>query len=211
MKLTLALLLLALSCASTVLAQTIPDKKAENSPAKQDNSKAQLQLTTSVVERKHQCYNFMGLKVRLAFKNIGSAPIILDKRSFILGIMVSRDPEAAAAKQYETTGRYDLFDGAFFNVDPSDMSNFLVLKPGEVYEKDEGVGSFWIDDRTPPRKGYLKTGTHFLQIQVNTWSYFTDSKLFEKKWRDKGVLWLELMTSLPMPFTIEKDSSLPIC
>lgn len=142
MKLIPTLLLLAVSCTLMVRAQSMSGQKAESSQAEQADSKAQVQLTTSIVERKHHCSTFMGLKVLLTFKNTGSVPIIRDKRSFIIGFMVSRTVEAAEAKQYETTGRYDLFDGAFFNVDPSDMSNFIILKPGEVYEKTEGLAPF---------------------------------------------------------------------
>ena len=211
MKLITTLLLLTISCLLTVCGQAIPNIKAESRFANQANSKAKLQLTTSIVERKHHCSNFMGLKVRLTFKNIGTEPIILDKRSFIVKMMVSRDPKAAAARQYETTGRYDMFDGAFFNVDPSDMSNFIILKQGEVYEKTQGVGSFWVTAETPPPAGYLNPVTHFLQLRVSTWSYFADAKPFEKRWKNKGVLWLEIMTSLPMPFKVEKDPSLPLC
>jgi hypothetical protein len=211
MKLITMLLLLAVGCSPTVCAQAVDNKKPEGSLAKPAASKAQLQLTTNIVERKHHCSNLMSLRVRLTFKNIGDEPIILDKRSFIGAEMVSHDLEAAAAKQYETTARYDLFDGAFFDVDPSDMSNFVILKPGEVYEKTRGLTSLWLDDAPPPREGFLSPGTHYLQIIVSTWSYFTDAKPFRKKWSDKGVLWLEGMTSLPMPFTVEIDPSRPLC
>jgi hypothetical protein len=211
MKLIPTLLLLAVSCTPMVSARSMPNKKAESSQAEQVDSKAQLQLTTSLVERNHHCSTFMGLKVLLTFENTGSVPIIFDKRSFIIGKMISRTVEAAEAKKYETTVRYDLFDGAFFNVDPPDMSNFIILKPGEVYEKTRGIGSFRVTTETPPPLGYLNPGTHYLQIQVNTWSYFTHSVHFEKLWSDKGVLWLKLMTSMPMPFTAEKNLSVAEC
>jgi hypothetical protein len=180
------------------------NKRGEGSLDKPANPKAKLQLTTSIVEQNYHCSNYVGFKVRLMFKNVGTEPVILDKRSFIYGKMVSRDLEAVAAKQYETEGRYDLFDPAYFNVDPSDMSNFIVLKPGEVYAFNDGVGSFWIDAGTPPRKGHLNPGTHFLQLKVSTWSYFTDANPFHQKWRDKGVLWSEGIISEPMPFTVEE-------
>jgi hypothetical protein len=211
MKLIIMFLLLAVGCSPIVCAQAADNKKPDGGLARPPASKAQLQLSTSLVERKHHCSNLMSLRVKLTFKNTGSEPIILDKRSFIGAEMVSHDLEAAAAKQYETTARYDLFDGAFFAVDPSDMSNFIILKPGEVYEKTRGLTSLWLDDATPPREGYLSPGTHYLQIIVSSWSYFTDPKPLQKRWSDKGVLWLEGLTSLPMPFTVENDPSRPPC
>lgn len=214
MRLIAAFMLLAASYAPSALAQSKPAGRTDSRSAeqsKQPDSEARLQFTASIVERRHVCSNFMGFrKVRLTFKNVGGVPVILDKRSFLVGSMVSRDLEAAAAKQYQATIRY-FDDGAYFNVDPSNMSTFVVLKPGEVYEKVDGVGSFFIDDQAPAPKGRLSPGTYFLQIKVSTWSYFADSEPFRERWKDKGILWLELMTSEPMPFTAEKNPSLPPC
>ena len=92
------------------------------------------------------------------------------------------------------------------------MKTFIILKPEELYTFDDGVGSFSIYDGTPPApKGDLSPGMHFLQIEVATWSYFADSKRFHQKWKDKGVLWTEGVTSMPMPFTIEKNHLITKC
>src|SRR5205085_10487268 len=124
MKFVLIFLLLAISCVFTVRAQAVPDKKAENATAIQAKLKPALQLSTSIVEQKYYCRNYVGLKLRLTFKNIGSLPIILDKRSFIVRVMVSSDLEAANAQQYEVERRADYFDaGSYFITAPLDMTN----------------------------------------------------------------------------------------
>lgn len=212
MRLIPVLLLLAASCASTVHAQAAHDGQTERGPSKPDDATARLHLTTSIVERRYHCSTEVGFKLRLAFKNAGSVPVILDKRSFIVRRMVSRTVEAAAAKQYELVGTFEYFDAAPFLADPSDMASFIVLKAGEVYAFDTGIGSFSIyDGEKEHPKGYLSKGTYFLQIEAGTWSYIADPKPFGQKWKDKGFLWHEGLTSLPMPFTVEKDSRSAEC
>lgn len=206
MNLLSILLLLTVNCSPLVCAQAVPEKKPEYSHTKPADSKAQLQFTTNIVEQNYECSNILGLKLRFTFKNIGTESIILDKRSFILRRMVSRDLKAAASKRYESDGRFEYFDGAHFLADPSDLSNFIVLKPGEAYSFDDNIGSFSIyDGAKEPPKGYLITGTHYLQLEVGTWSYFADPNPFQQKWKDQGFLWTEGLTSQPMPFTIEKE------
>lgn len=212
MKLILTILLLAASCSPAVRAQVTADKQIGSGPAMTDDLKGKLQLTASVIEKKHHCSNFVGFRVRLTFKNVGKSPAILDKRSLVAGLTVSRDLEAAAAKQYEIDSHYDFFgSGDYFDVDPSDMANFVILKPGEVFTVDTGVGSFWVANGTPPPKGYLNAGTHYLQLKVATWTYFADPAPISRKWSDKGFLWSEGLSSPPIPFTVEVDRQSPDC
>lgn len=206
MNLLPTLLLLALSCSPIVCAQASPHEKIGGERAASFGSKARLQLTTSIVERKPYCSNSEGFKLRLTFKNVGPEPVVLDRRSFIARRLVSRDLKAAASRQYELSGRFDYFDGAYFLADPSDTSNFVLLKPGEVYDLDASIGSFSVyDGEKDPPQGHLVTGTHYLQLEVGTWSYVADPEPFLRQWSDKGFLWIEGLTSLPMPFTVGKD------
>jgi hypothetical protein len=205
MKPVLTLLLLAVSYSSTVNAQAVTSNGPANDGSKSVDSKAQLQLTTSIVEQKYHCADFMGLKLRFAFKNTGGVPIILDRRSFVVRVMVSRDLEASAAKQYESTTTLEYFGGDSFFADPSDLSKFVILKPGGVYTLEDGVGSFSIDDSESRPKGRLGSGTHFLQVEIGTWPYVTDYKPFQKKWRTMGYLWSQDLISQPMPFVVNKD------
>jgi hypothetical protein len=212
MKLIPTILLLAISCLSTVHAQVTTGTGVRSGPAITADSKGPLQLSASVIEKKHHCSDFVGFKVRLTFKNVGKRPIILDKRSLVARLTVSRDLEAAAAKRYEVERRYDSFGlGDYFDVDPSDMSNFIILKPGEDYSLDTGVGSFWVADGAPPLKGYLNAGTHYLELKVVTWTYFTGPAPLSRKWADKGLLWIEGLSSPPIPFTVEVDHQSPEC
>lgn len=212
MRILLTLVLLAACCPPAAQAQASRGGRAEQGAAKQPESAAQLQLTTSIAEQLHHCATHVGLKLRLKFKNTGSVPVILDKRSLVVRQMVGRDLEAMTAKQYESVGRYEYFGGTHFFDNPSDMTGFIILKAGDEYAFDTGIGSFSIYDgekETP--KGYLNEGTYFLQLVVGTWSYATDPEPFSRKWRNKGFLWSDGLTSKPMPFTVAKSDSSPPC
>jgi hypothetical protein len=207
MRLVLTLLLLAANYSSTVSAQAISNDGLERNAPKPTDSKAQLQLTSSIVEQVYDCADFMGFKLRFTFKNIGDIPIILDRRSFVVRVTVGHDLEALAAKQYESTHTFEHFGGDYFHADPSDPSKFIILKPGEVYAFEDGIGSFPIDDDASRPKGYLGAGTHFLQVEIGTWSYMSDYKPLQKKWRTTGYLWAQGLISQPMLFAVNKDRS----
>lgn len=200
MKLLSAILLLAALCPLAARAQAKADKEPR------------LRLTASIVEKKHHCSNFVGFTVRLTFENAGAKPILLDKRSLVSGLTVSRDPEEAAAGRHEVESRPEYFgSGDYFDVDPSDMSNIIKLKPGETYAIDRGIGSFWVAEGTPLPEGYLNAGTHYLQVRVATWTYFADPATFRQKWSNKGFLWTEGLSSVPIPFTVEVARQSPEC
>jgi hypothetical protein len=206
------ILLLAAICSSVAGAQVTTGTDVGRGVSATADAKARLQVAASIIDKKHHCANFMGFGVRLTFKNVGERPILLDKRSLVARMTVSRDPEAAAAKRHEIDSHFEYFgSGDYFSADPSDMSNFITLKPGEEYALDRGLSSFWVADGTPPPKGYLNAGTHYLQLKVATWTYFADPAPFSRKWSDKGVLWSEGLVSPPIPFTVEVDRQIPEC
>lgn len=204
--------LLALSCAFTVQAQTTVNKKVESSFAKRAKAKGLLELTTHIVNQVSCAPEHIGLTLKLTFRNAGREPIILNRSFLMGGVLVSRDLKAAASKKYETYLKYDMISGDApgYGLDPPTISNFIILKPGEVYEREDKV-SVWTDNVTQHAQGSLRPGTHFLQVSVGTWPYITESAPFRQKWMDKGFLWSQGMVSLPMPFIIEKDRLISKC
>lgn len=209
MKSRITFLSLVISCTFTIYAQTLVNKKAGDGFANSNNAKAQLQLTTSIVEQVSCTPNNIVFTLKLTFRNASQRPLILNKKYLMEGIWVSRDLRAAAAKQYETYFTYELFSSDE-GLEPPAISDFLILGSGEVYDLEDKV-SIFTNDVTPYAGGYLHPGNHFLQVLVDTWPYIADSGPYRRKWRDKGSLWSQELLSLPMPFTIEKDRPVSKC
>ena len=61
-------------------------------------------------------------------------------------------------------------------------------------------------DGTKDSKDFLHPGNYFLQLKVTTWYYLVPPEMYREKWRDKGYLWSQNMTSLPMAFTVNKNA-----
>src|SRR5262245_51560904 len=95
---------------------------AQRHGQKSIDSSANLLLSTAISKEKSCRPGRLNLELVLSFKNVGSVPVIIDKRSFIDHVYVSRTVQQARAKNYTQQARADLYDGAYFAVDPSDMS-----------------------------------------------------------------------------------------
>lgn len=171
--------------------------------------KAELQLTTSVLEQRSCSPAHFGLTLRLKLRNIGDATVILHKQRAISRIMVSSDLAASNSKKYEQDLRYD-DPGASNGLEQPVFSDFAILKRGEVIEFEEPVSIYLFNEKRSSER-FLAEGTHVLQVDVGSWPYVVDPLSFRKKWRDKGYLWFEGLTSEPMPFIIEKDRQLTKC
>lgn len=203
MRFTATLLLLVSGCLPGVGLTAAPAVQNAPRSAKPVEVEPTLQLTTEVVERKQYLSQYVGFTLRLTFKNIGNTPIILDKKCFLVSRLVSRDPEAAAAKRYESVQTFDYIGAVPPRNEPSRI-DFVTLKPGGTYAFDIGIGSFKMyDGEGKPPTGQLGIGTHYLQVKVSTWSYLTDPAPFHRKWKRQGFLWYEGLTSQPMPFTVD--------
>lgn len=179
-------------------------------PAASQEQQPQLQLTASIASQRYTVeYGVRMLRwtLKLTYTNTANQPILLDKNSsLIYRSMVSRSLKAAASNKYE----YDLNShfitvenmrkAGFRDGDPEEGA-FITLRPGESYslETDYGV---YIYDRTKTSEG-LRPGNHFLLLRVATWYYYYDPAPYAEKWRSKGYLWSQNMTSQPMPFTVE--------
>jgi hypothetical protein len=203
----------------TAPAQATDAQNPGSSSTDQSDSKARLVLTTGIVKRRSCGYGHLGLTLKLTFRNTGQEPIILDRRSTVGTFMVSRDLAAAATRKYEESIRYtdfpDLGEGEFGYDAPTNLSNFIILGVGEVFETEAHV-SITTDHVPPPaaRRGkeiHLEAGTHFLQVGVGTWYYVAESEPVRKKWGDKGYLWSEGLISEPMPFEVRRDLPIVEC
>jgi len=194
-----------------ILEQTSAAPKSRNSNIFCVVPKARLQLTTTVV-RERSCFpGHLGLALKFTFRNVGEEPVIVDKRSFIERAFVSRTLKAASVRKYEQEIRADQYDGSYFDL--PDMSTFVIIRPGESYdlENSQTRVSLSVDQGTPRTKDGLHTGSYFLQVEVATWFYFADATQSQRKWRDKGYLWSEGLTSQPMPFTVEPNRPIVKC
>lgn len=202
-RLLAMLLLLASGCVSAVRPALATVRQRTPRPMKSVAKEPGLQLTTDVIERKESLGRYVGFNLRLTFKNVGGTPIILDKEFFLVRLLVSRDPAAAAAKQYESVSTYDYMGAVPPRIEPSGVSDFVTLKPGEAHTFDTGVGSVKVHGgEGAPLKGELGRGGHYLQLEVSTWSYMADPAPFRRKWKRQGFLWYEELISQPMPFTV---------
>jgi hypothetical protein len=157
--------------------------------------------------------------VALCFQKRWEGKHHLDKGSSVVGRhMVSRDLESASAAKYEEVGRAEYDAGLYIPeaLDvPTDMSNFIILAPGEVFEVESGWTRvhFIVNDGTRYSEAGLRLGSHFLQVEVGTWPHASESVVVRarRQWRSKGFLWTEPVTSLPMQFTIDPNRPISKC
>src|SRR6185295_18781748 len=107
---------------------------------------------------------------------------IIDKRSFVTRSLISESLKAAVAKRYEAQTRADLYDDVF-PASPKDMSDFAVVRPGEIYhlQTEQTRVSFLINDGTLHSKEYLRPGSYFLQIEIATWTYLDNAEQFRQR------------------------------
>jgi hypothetical protein len=167
-------------------------------------------LTTTIISRVSCSPDLFGLSLRLTFRNSGSEPVIIDKRSFWVRSLVSSSYKTAAAGKYIDWSRGDMWGS--MPLRPTDLSDFVILNPGELYDSEkETRSSFMVSDDPANPFHRLRPGSYFLQIDVATWAYMENAGPFRKAWREKGYLWSEGITSEPMPFTIEKDRAIVKC
>jgi len=129
----------------------------------------------------------------------------------LLDDMAPRNPKAAAARRYEydpSASYADLSKLGFRNTPEAD--SFVVLKPGESFrlETDFRVHLY---DGTKDSRDFLHPGNHILEVRVATWYYYAEPRIYRERWIDKGYLWFQNVTSLPMPFTVERNPVVTPC
>jgi hypothetical protein len=208
MKYLSFLLFVCLACVMTADAQRAPDQDNVLMDSGGDKYHANLQLTTSVIEQRYCSDGHVAFTLRFNFTNGGGETIILDKRSSIVqGFTVSRNAQQAAAGKHKMDVEFLLgIDGQLLTLDRiPDESQFVILKWGDSHAENH---AFII----PSGHKKLSPGNYVLQLGVLTWHYARASNIeWRNKWRDKGYLWTNSVTSIPMPFTIQKQASLEKC
>ena len=216
MNLFLTVVLFALCCTPVLRSQTAINKNWKRAWSPQTTTKAQLQLTTEVVKEEYY-WNSLELNLRLTFSNVGRVPVILSKRS--LGISydrVSRDLEKLAARQYEQQGKFldDFGSTAIF--DPPVETDFVVIPPGGKYEMESDRTNVYLtlDRGNAHAPQALSAGNYVLEVVVGTWLYIAvddrsqphvQDERFRDEWKDRGFLWSDPLTSLAMPFKVDRD------
>lgn len=177
-----------------------------------DNA-VRLQLTTSIAEARYPVESgskSLRLNLILDYLNVGTRPILLDKKSSVIyRRIVSRNLKAVSACRY-------VYDAASHFISSESMqaagfrlsggperSEFITLGPGESLSLRREV-DLSLYDGTKDTKDDLHPGNYVLLVRVAAWFYFADPAEWEQKWGNQAYLWSENVTSEPMPFTIEK-------
>lgn len=208
MKYLSFLLFVCLACVMSADAQLAADQNPVLMDSGADKHHADLQLTTSVIDQRYCNDGRVNFRLRFNFRNGGGETIVLDKRSSIVPrFTVSRNAQLAAAGKHKMVVEYLLgIDGQLLSLDPvPDEHQFVVLKSGDSHAEDH---AFII----PSNDRKLSPGNYVLQLSVLTWHYARASNIeWRNKWRDKGYLWTNSVTSIPMVFTIQRQPSLEKC
>lgn len=171
-----------------------------------------LVLETSIRDEKYEV-NHGTTMVRwvllLTYKNVGTEPILLYKKSSLIHrSMISRTLKAALRGRYEqeTFSHFiamkTMREAGFLERLPEE-SDFLTLRPGETHSVETVYGVKPDDDWSP--KNGLASTQRFIQVMVTTWYFYDDPREYRDKWRDKGYLWTQSVKSQPMLFTIKLD------
>ena len=164
---------------------------------------AQMEFTKDLIELRYCSNDSLQFVLRLNFSNKGKNPVILDKRYRSgSGFLVSRTFENAIKKKYqftvETLSGFDPADSV------PDETNFVVLMPGETYTLEQVVRLY--------NRRSMGTGQRVLQMIVDNWPYFTSSNIeWRDRWRNRGYLWTDPLTSVPMPFMLAKKAAIVEC
>jgi len=213
MKLRIFLVMLCLGFGVTVNAQTVSDNSGVEMTAGQDAFHAQLELRTDVIEIRRCSDDSLRFILRLNFSNKGNGPVILDKRSSVISkYMISRSSEDATRKKYEIeVPRLVGLEAAGMTLESvPDESQFVVLKPGELFSLNR-VFNFHIR-LDPDDKAFLLANNRVLQLVLLTWYYPRASNVkWRDRWQTKGYLWSDPITSLPMPFMVERKPPVVDC
>jgi hypothetical protein len=179
-------------------------------------SRASLQLTTEVVSQGYCSDEYSTsviLNLRLNYRNTGTVPVILYKKSSVeYRYMITHSLQEAAAQKYlEDVSGFHSTESSQVRFDLPEENFFAILKPGESYSL-ETVFNTTVYDGSKDSEDDLHPGHYFLQLVISTWYHLpADPNEFREKWREKGFLWTRPVTSLPMPFTVKDMAPVVPC
>lgn len=176
-----------------------------------DNA-VRLQLTTSIADARYSTeygpWSLL-LTLNLDYQNVGTRPILLDKKSSrIYRRIVTKNLKTLAACKYlydassHAIGVESMKAAGFRYTEP-ERSEFVTLEPGKSLRLERTI-DIGLYDGTKDTKDDLHPGNYVLVVRVAAWFYFADPAEWEQKWGNQAYLWSENVTSEPMSFTVEK-------
>jgi hypothetical protein len=179
------------------------------------NGEERLIPTAEVISQKYCSLNNERFKVeitlRLRFENHTDKVLILDKQfgRFASRRIIAKNRESLASRDYEDDPIFD----SFADNDPPDFhpsihllrSNFVLLAPGQSFERVSTVEVFTWYVNTPGRKNTINYGDHLLQIGFVGWTYAAKASQFEEAWRKFGQLITEEIYTEPVVFQIPRN------
>jgi len=155
------------------------------------------------------------LKLKLRYKNVGRQKLILYRgHDLFYQTRIRSVANDASSKPHEiifTNSRY--FDEEFEPIDqPSPGEVFVILSPGEIYERELMVGVGLAGGGGAASNHTVREGRHTLELIVSTW--YKSRPLAEKlrqRWARKGLLWFDPLASMPIALTVGKPESPAPC
>lgn len=157
----------------------------------------------------------LSLRVRLVYTNTGKQKLILYKNSSLVSrIMISRNMTEAMARRFEVDSSLTQLTSAsskcYRGASPNNC--FIILSPSASYEVETVISLFVVRDDVREITGAVESGDHVLQVEVITW-HESDKKAknLRARWLRYGTLWYEPVTSVPLPFTVERQHKVTDC
>ena len=180
----------------------------------QDRPARQLQLSTTMLKQEYCDRDHIRLKLRLRFTNVGSETLVVYRHSLAISRqMISRNYNDALEHRYlkEIEPFVDPILPPPADAATPDDGLFVTLKPGETHEVDNDVHVLAFDS-SRKSADLLRPGHYFLQITVPTWWFSRESAdRLRDRWRDRGFLWTQDLTSVPSPINVEKSPKVINC
>ena len=180
----------------------------------QTASDTSLQLTTEIVGQRYCTgdadLDGVLLELRLVYRNTGTSPLILYKRSTdVYQIIVRKTADGTP----EVNSHLSWYSDGPWKVEASSLRKlFVVLPPNTTFETRTRTRVFVTRDDSTHFQGAVESGDHYLQVTIPTWHGSQElADAMQQKWRSNGILWHNAVTSLPMKFTIAKQRTIRDC
>lgn len=180
--------------------------------------KPELILTADIIKQSY-CegddeLDGLNLELRLRYQNAGKQRLILYKGSrYVHHVKVSSSLEDAKSIVEVSSSITWVTEGEWPVNESSLDSMFVILAPGETYETNTDTRVFVTRKNVRRRiAGSVSPGDHYLQVTIPTWDGSQElADSLGEKWRKRGSLWTESVTSLPMKFTVDSHRSVASC
>ena len=177
-----------------------------------------VQLNIAVIER-HSCAtrpnrDLLALTLQLRYTNVGKEKLILYKGVRIFyQALVSRVDETLARKLEFRTSHAGYDDRNPEKLDTgSPGSMFTTLAPGATYETMKTI--FVMVDRSGGARVNVAIGpgSHLVNLMVSTWYESRRlAELLRERWRGRGFLWTEPLTSNSVQFEVDDRVPEAVC